>query len=133
MLARNSYSQAYVASTRTTIRATVTEYRKLAKSGAPEGDFERRFFDHLVLALEMYFAHRQRSIEGNDGNPLNEVRLLAESIMTNDGRLLADGRVSGAPEASVLGYHEGDVISLDPDSFTRLSEAFLDEIETRYR
>ncbi len=133
MLVRNSYSQAYIASTRTTLRATVTEYRKLAKSGAPEGDFERQFFNHLVLALEMYFSHRQRGLEGKDGNPLTEVRVLAESIMANDGRLLDDGPVTHAPERSVLGYRAGDLIRLDPDSFTRLCEAFLDEIEVRYR
>ena len=46
--------------------------------------FEARFLSHLVLALDDYFLHRGRTIEGKDGNPLNEVRLLCDSIKDND-------------------------------------------------
>ncbi len=126
------YSHAYVAATRTTLRTAVTGYRRLAKSGTPDAGFERALFHHLVLALELYFVDRPRALEGEDGNPLNEVRLLATSIMENDGRLVADPRTRLEPERSVLGYAVGDEIVLDPDSFTRLSEAFLDEVEKRY-
>jgi hypothetical protein len=132
MLSQSSYSHAYVAATRTTLRTIVTEYRKVAKSGTPDADFERALFNHLVLALEMYFVQRQRALEGTDGNPLNEVRLLVASILENDGRLLADKKIRLAQGRSVLGFATGDPIVLDPDSFTRLSEAFLDEIERRY-
>jgi hypothetical protein len=52
--------------------------------------------------------------------------------MRNDGRLVDDPQIRMPPERSVLGYAAGDEIRLDPDSFTRLSEAFLDEIERRY-
>ncbi len=133
MLSSTSYAQGYVASARTALRSTVTAYRRLAKTGTPDATFERLFFNHMVLALEMYFAHREPAEEGGDGNPLNEVRLLATSIMDNDGRLVSDARTALPPERSVLGYAVGDEIVLDPDSFTRLSEAFLDEIERRYR
>ncbi len=132
MVSRRSYSHAYVAATRTTLRTIVTEYRRLAKSGTPDAGFERALFNHLVLALEMYFLQRERALEGTDGNPLNEVRLLVASILENDGRLLADEQIRLARERSVLGYATGDPIVLDPDSFTRLSEAFLDEFERRY-
>lgn len=35
-------------------------------------------------------------------------------------------------EGSVLGYHVGDVISLSEKDFTRLSNAFLREIEMKF-
>ena len=133
MLSSTSYAQGYVASARTALRSTVTAYRKLAKTGTPDATFERQFFNHMVLALEMYFVHRMRAQEGTDGNPLNEVRVLAASIMDNDGRLVSDAQITLSPQRSILGYAVGDEIVLDPDSFTRLSEAFLDEIERRYR
>jgi len=127
-----TYSQAYIASTRTTMRATVTAYRKLAKSGAPDEDFEQQFFNMLLLALEMHFVHRPRGVRGSDGGPLDEVGVVAASIMENDGRLIDARPGVPAPDRSVLGYAAGDEIRLDPDSFTRLSEAFLDEVERRY-
>jgi hypothetical protein len=32
--------------------------------------FERQFFNHMMLALDHYFLHRSRNMEGKDGNPL---------------------------------------------------------------
>lgn len=131
MLRRTLYSEGYVASTRTTLRTTVTEYRKLAKSGAPYADFERQFFNMLVLALDRYFVHRPMPADDEVDSPLSEVRLLATSIMEDDGRLGSDPATPSS-HRWILGYSVGDEIRLDPDSFTRLSEAFLDEVERRY-
>lgn len=78
------------------------------------------------------FLHRLRGAEGKDGTPMNEVRLLAASLLTNGGRLVADTQIKLRPESSVLGYSVGDEIRLDRTSFTRLSNAYLDEIAVTF-
>jgi hypothetical protein len=81
------------------------------------------------------FVHRLRVIEGKDGNPLNEVRVLCNSILLNGGKLqvepLPEWPVSGGkslrvpPEKSVLKLKVGDVVKLSEADFVRLSKAFL--------
>jgi hypothetical protein len=43
--------------------------------------------NNMTLVLDRYFVHRLRVVTGKDGNPLNEVELLSDSIMNNDGVL----------------------------------------------
>jgi hypothetical protein len=119
MLAVSTYSQDYVDACRARVRDTLDA-------------FEPQFLAHMVLALDAYFVHRVRNKELKDGNPLNEVRLLATSIMSNDGLLVADKQVKLDPESSILGLAPGDPIVLDADDFARLSEAYFDEIERKY-
>ena len=69
--------------------------------------FAPLFFGNLVVVLDGYFVHRTRAIEGKDGNPLNEVRMLCSSILGHDGVLAADGTIKYKPEASVLGLAVG--------------------------
>lgn len=38
----------------------------------------------MVVVLEGCFVHRSRTIEKKDGNPLNEVGMLSNSMMLND-------------------------------------------------
>ncbi len=94
--------------------------------------FEPTYFAALLQSLELRFVHRLRAKEGKDGNALNEVRLLAESFISNDGRLLADKQIKLDPERSVLGLNPGDDVVLRRDDFMRLVWAFFLEIETRY-
>ena len=54
---------------------------------APSREFEQRFFNDQVLILDNMFVHRLTGIEGKDGNPLNEVRVLCNSILLNQGKL----------------------------------------------
>ena len=56
--------------------------------------FERQLFNHMILALDHYFVHRSRTMEGKDGNPLNEVRMLCHAIMENEGRMSADKTIA---------------------------------------
>ncbi len=136
MLAVNSYSQDYVDACRATVNAQLAAYAdvKAAASPSPAIDaFEPLFFNHMLLALDAYFGHRARGLEGKDGNPLNEVRVLCTSILGNDGLLAVDKTIKLKPETSLLHYAAGDRIALTQDDFALLSGAFFDEIEKKYK
>jgi hypothetical protein len=97
----------------------------------------RRFFNDQVLLLDHVFVHRLTGIEGKDGNPLNEVRVLCNSLLLNDGKLQGWPNSAGASiklptEKSVLKLKVGDDVKLNESDFVRLSKAFFAEIEKRY-
>lgn len=143
MLAVTSYSQGYVDGCRRRMETQLAAYDELASSlpatGAAKAragkaleSFEPLFFGNLVLALDECFVHRTRAIEGKDGNPLNEVRMLCTSILDGGGLLTADKTIKYRPETSVLKLGIGDDIALDAAQFRRLLDAFLSEIERRF-
>jgi hypothetical protein len=72
------------------------------KMSAAFESFEPVFFNNMVLILDTYFTHRSRTTEGKDGNPLNEVRVLCNSILENKSVLRADKSIKLKPETSVL-------------------------------
>ncbi|USK33188.1 hypothetical protein LIT25_22055 [Bacillus sp. F19] len=86
----------------------------------------------MVLALNDYFGHRMRGLEKKDGNPLNEVRILCDSIMNNNNKMSADKTIKYDPAKSVLNYKIGDEIKLSEKDFKLLSEAFFAEIERKF-
>ena len=113
--------------------AQPASYRKILAAQPPEIDaFERQFFNHMTLALDHYFVHRGRTMEGKGGNPLNEVRMLCNAIMESEGRTSADRTIRCNPEMSILKFKAGDEIRLNAPHFARLSSAFFDEIEKKY-
>lgn len=137
MLAVTTYDPAYVDACRARMATALARFDALAGaagSGArAELDaLEPVFFESLLLALENRFVHRLRKLEGKDGNPLNEVRLVCSALMEHDGRLVADRAIRLPPATSVLGLEPGDEVRLGRDAFARLAEAFLAEIERRY-
>jgi hypothetical protein len=85
-----------------------------------------------VLLLEHLFVHRMRGNEGKDGNPLNEVRLLAESILTNDGVLEVPASIKLRPDTSVTGLAAGDRIVLDGPQLRGLGQAYFQELRIRF-
>ena len=138
MLAVTSYPQGYIDSCRTRTDAQVAAYRAVAaaagKSKASTVDtLDDQFFKSLTLLLDYYFVHRTRAMEGKDGNPLNEVRMLCNSILGHDSVLTADKSIKYKPEASVLKLNIGDAIRIDEKQFMALSKAFFAELQRKFR
>jgi hypothetical protein len=143
MLAVNHYDRAFVDACRGRIDTQVAAYRGLiaaAKDGggassqldAAIATFEPLFFNNMVLALDDSFLHRSRNLEGKDGNPLNEVRILCHSLLNNDGVMAADKQIKMNPASSILHHEVGDEIALDEADFVTLAKAFFAEIEQKF-
>ena len=135
------YSEDYIAACRARVDGDLRAYRKQV-GNAPSKEFEARFFNDLVLLLDYMFVHRLTGIEGKDGNPLNEVRVLCNSVLLNQGRLQVD-RLPGwpnsastgmelPPEKSVLKLKVGEEVRLNESDFVRLSKAFFAELEKKF-
>ena len=52
--------------------------------------------------------------------------------MHNNGRLEADRSIKWRPENTILGYQIGEEISLTTADFSRLSNAFFSDLESKY-
>jgi hypothetical protein len=96
MLGRKTYTQEELDHARTAIGAQLAAYDSLVAAVDATSDpgakaaleaFEPLFFNNMTLVLDRWFVHRLRAVAGKDGNPLNEVELLSESLMNNDGVL----------------------------------------------
>src|SRR5205823_11939915 len=141
MLGMKKYPKAYIAACRARVEANLRAYRRQVGRKASQ-EFEARFFNDQVLLLDYMFAHRLSGIEGKDGNPLNEVRVLCNSILLNRGKLQVDklpgwpnSAVAGiklSPEKSVLKLKAGDDVRLSEADFERLSKAFFAELEKKF-
>ena len=134
MLGRTSYPKDYVESTRARVARQLKIFDALAK-GSKAGDvdsLEAAFCESMVLGLELAFVHRVRRAEGKDGNPLNEVRLLAASLLEHDGIMSEDSTIKYVAAKSVTGIAMGDKIALDRATLARLAEAFFTQIEAKY-
>lgn len=90
------------------------------------------YFNNLVIALDSSFVHRSRTLEGKDGNPLNEVRLLVNVLVASDGVFTAEKAIKFKPEQSILGLAYGDEIAIREGDFERLAAAFFAEIEAKF-
>ncbi len=150
MLGMKKYPKEYIDACRSRVDADLAAYRKLAAAtkNLPATNktaieaFETTFFNNMVLMLDYLFVHRLTGIEGKDGNPLNEVRVLCDSMLGSsparrvyrggNNMMTADESIKLSPEKSVLKYQTGDQIRLKEADFLRLSEAFFAEIEGRY-
>lgn len=94
--------------------------------------FEEPFFNNLILALDRPFVHRLRMVTGKDGNPLNEVEMLCDSLMNNRAVLRGSTVIELVPAESVLKLKVGDPIRITADEFERLSAAFFAELESKF-
>ena len=142
MLGVRTYTKEYIDACRSRLESDVSAYRNLAgiaslqasdKSEHPAVEaFEAAFFNNLVCLLDYYFVHRLRVVEGKDGNAMNEVRVLCNSMLDNGNILTADKSIKLSPAKSILKYQFGDEIKLNEADFSRLAEAFFAELESRF-
>ena len=128
MLSVKNYPQEYVDSCRARLQAQLDAYDDAAVTDA----FRTEFLNNLILVLEQSFVHRMRGNEGKDGNPLNEVRMLADSILTNGATLAVEKSIKYAPDRAVLGLELGAPISLRLDQFNELADRYFEAIEERF-
>ena len=142
MLGRKDYTQEELDHAQSAVKQQLAAYKKLVKSldGAATNPqvasaleaFEPLLFNNMTLVLDRYFVHRLRGTTGKDGNPINEVELLSDSLMSNGGELRGNNVIKYTPDGAVLKVEIGEPIKLDAARFERLSEAFLAEIETKF-
>jgi hypothetical protein len=135
MLGVRKYQQSYIDKCRTRVQADIAAFQAMAAAAANPTAieaFEPTFFNNMVFVLDELFVHRLRTVEGKDGNPLNEVRIICDSLMNHNGKMTPEKAIKYVPEKTVLGYGAGDEIKLTAADFQRLSDAYLTEIEKKF-
>jgi hypothetical protein len=101
-------------------------------SGRERSAFEARFVNNLVLALDRYLVHRIRMVADKDGNQLNEVEMLCDSLMNNNGILRDSTVIKLIPDRSAVKLRIGDPSTSPRTQFERLSAAFFAELERKF-
>ena len=136
MLGRKDYTQQEFDTANTAVADQISSYSKLAKLAGKTSptldEFEILYFNNMVLVLDRYFVHRIRPVAGKDGNALNEVELIADSLMNNVGVFQANKVIKYVPESSVLKLRAGDAIRLKAADFEMLAAAFFDELKSKF-
>lgn len=142
LLGRKNYTQEELDHATTPIDRQLAAYKKLAKAidgGTSDPEvrsaldaFEPLFFNNMTLVLDRYFVHRLRMVTAKDGNPLNEVELMCDSLINNDGVLRGSNVIKLVPDQSVLKLEIGERIKLRAAQFEHLSKAFFDEIRSKF-
>ncbi len=142
MLGRKNYTQEEIDHGRAAIKEQFAVYKKLIGAIASEKtdkklqsaleEFEGLFFNNLTLVLDRYYVHRLRMVTGQDGNPLNEVELICDSLMNNNGILIGKNVIKYIPDQSVVKLNIGDKIRLTAEEFERLLAEFFAELERKF-
>jgi hypothetical protein len=126
---RTSYTSEEVEACRDACDALLAAW---AANDIEDTTLEALVFGQAVVVLHTWFAHRDRDLERSPGNPVHEVRVLADSVIGNDSTLrVADG-VEWNAERSVLRLAVGDEVTLTANRFERLAAAYLTAIESTY-
>ena len=144
MLGMREYDGDYIDACRSRVETQTAMFREVAQAARDHGDadlsglegalesLESEYVNNMLLVREGYFVHRLPGVEGKDGNALNEVRVLARSLMENGGTVMEDPQIALDPERSVLGLRVGEPVRLTLQQYTRLSDAFFRELERRF-
>ena len=125
MLGRNSYTSDELESCRDNADALLAAWQA---NEVEDTTLENLVFNQAVVALDAWFVHRLRTMEGQDGNAMNEVRVLADSIVANDGVLRVDGAIRWEADRTRLGFAVGEEVLVTADGYERLAAAYLDAI-----
>jgi hypothetical protein len=130
MLGRKTFTQREIDDAEAALDAQLAAYKRL--DGDARAEFEPLFFNHLALALDRRFVHRLRMTTGKAATPLNELELVAESLMNNHGVFRDNSviRVNGA--VTVLQLAPGDTIALREADFERLSAGVFAELREKF-
>ncbi len=142
MLGRKEYTRDEFEDGKAAVEKQLALYKKLASVLAGEaadtpvqvafGDFQDPLFNNMTLMLDRLFVHRLRMVTGKDGNPLNEVEMICDSLMNNDGILREKSPITYVPDQSVVKLNIGDQIRLTAKEFEPLSAAFFAELESKF-
>jgi hypothetical protein len=144
MLGRKTYTQEEIDQGRAAVEQQLAAYKRLDKAVAEATtdewvhdafeSFGALFFNNMLLVLDRHFVHRLpgADYEGKDGNPLNEVRIICDSLINNNGVMRGDKQIRLSPDRSVLKLHIGDTIRLTEEDLESLSRAFFAELERRF-
>lgn len=142
MLGRKNYTQEELDRGQAAVDQQLGAYSRLADAVAATSDekamaaleaLETVYFNNMTLALDRYFVHRLRVVAGKDGNPLNEVELLGESLMSSNGVLGSNNVIKYVPDEAVVKLKPGDQIKLTEAQFERLASAFLADLKAKFR
>jgi hypothetical protein len=71
-------------------------------------------------------------VTGKDGNPLNEVEMICDSLVNNKGVFRDSNVIQYIPYRSVIKLNVGDKIRPTAEEFQRLSSTFFAELERKF-
>jgi hypothetical protein len=142
MLGRKDYTQDEYDQALAAVAQQIAGFKKVAtivdktggdkKTAAAFDGFEAVYFNNMAVVLDRYFVHRVRMATGKDGNAINELELITDSLMNNAGTFRGNNVIKYVPESSVLKLKVGDPIALSLDDFERLADAFFEELNRKF-
>ena len=141
MLGRKDYAKEEITNAKTSIDRQMAAYKKTvkavdaaadAKAKAALAAFEPLFCNNMVLALDRPFVHRLRMVTGKDTNPLNELELLVDSLINNNGVLRTNNVIKYVPDDSVLKLNDRDAIEPTAAQFERLAKAVFADLTDKF-
>jgi hypothetical protein len=71
-------------------------------------------------------------VKGKDGNPLNEVEMICDPLVNNEGVFRDSNVIQYLPDRSIIKLNVGDKIRPTAEEFQRLSSAFFAELERKF-
>ncbi|MGA9716003.1 MAG: hypothetical protein WBQ48_09265 [Aeromicrobium sp.] len=125
MPGRQNYPQEYVDYCQQQIELQLSEMRDMPPVPT---SFAQRLAAHLIIVMDACFAQRVR---GADASPLNEVRVLAHSLMQGT-TVVEDSTIEWTPHDLVLGLEIDDDIALSVSDVDRLQQAFFAEMNDKH-